>query len=491
MMNGKIFLCLFLSGLFSVVSGQVPQPVRHLLKMEYMQGATFSMMAKEVGTGEILYMHDEQRQVTPASVLKTVTTATALELLGADYRFPTALEYTGEIADGILKGDLYIKGSGDPSLGSAHEVEDRNSFTLDQAAFWKHWIVAIKEAGINKIEGSIIADETIFDTEGISPKWLQEDIGSYYGAGSYGLNIFDNLYHLSLSSGAIGETPRIKGCEPPIPSLRFHNYMRAAAVATDSAYIVGGPYSYDRYLYGVIPVNQNQRILKGDIPNPPLFLSQYLKEKLIKEGIEISGEARSTYSSEENPGQDEKRSLLITTYSRSLKDLVRIVNERSHNLYADALFKTIGLRYQPKSGEVISSFGKGIKVIESFWKERGIDVSSLQIYDGSGLAATDKVSAALITDVLVYMAHRTETADTFFNSLPLAGQEGTVRNFLKGSSLQGKVRLKSGGMSRVKSYAGYIHKDGKQYAVAIFANNYNCEGNEMTRALEKLMIALF
>lgn len=491
MMCKKIFLCLVFSGLFALLQAQVPQPVRQLLKADYMQGATFSIIAKEVATGDILYNYDGQRQITPASVLKIITTATALELLGEDYRFPTSLEHTGEIIEGVLKGDLYIKGSGDPSLGSAHCVEDRNSFTLNQAPFIPQWITALKKAGIKRIEGSVIADETIFDTEGISPKWLQEDIGNYYGAGSYGLNVFDNLYHLYLSSGAEGEKPLITGSEPDMPTLRFHNYIKTASVFTDSAYIIGGPYSNDRYLYGVVPANQNKRVLKGDIPDPPLFLAQYLRDRLISENIEVKKAATSIRNLGETSTRQTKRNVITTTYSGPLNDLIRIVNERSHNLYADAIFKTIGLAYQPQRNEIISSFGCGVKTTESFWKSKGFETSSLQIYDGSGLAATDKVSAAFITDVLVYMAIQSSTSDTFIQSLPLAGREGTVRNFLKGTALQGETRLKSGGMSRVKSYAGYIAKDGKQYAVAVFVNNYNCDGREMTRALERLLVALF
>jgi len=490
-MYKKIFLFLICVNVLLSSFAQAPQPVRQLLKADYMKGATFSLMVKNITTGDVVYSYDELREVTPASVLKTVTTATALELLGKDYRFPTTLEYTGEIVNGVLKGDLYIKGSGDPSLGSAHCVADRNSFTLEQATFITQWIESLKKAGINRVDGRIIADETVFDTEGISLKWLQEDIGSYYGAGSYGLNIFDNLYHLHLASGTAGDTPRITGTEPEIPSLHFHNYLKAATISTDSAFIIGGPYSNERYLYGVIPVNQKHRVIKGDIPDPPLFLAQYLKKRMEQAGIPIEKEATSVRNLGKDPGQGKEKKQITTTYSPPLQELVRITNERSHNLYAEALFKTIGNAYQPKQGEVISSFGKGIKITGSFWNEKGLDTSPLQIYDGSGLSVTDKVSALFITDILVYMATQSPNSDAFLQSFPLAGQEGTVRNFLKGTVLQGKARLKSGGMSRVRSYAGYINKDGEEYAIALFVNNYNCEGRVIIQALERLLVTLF
>ena len=144
------------------------------------------MIVKEVNSGETVFAYDTIRQLTPASVMKTVTTATALEILGEDYRFPTALEYDGSIENGLLKGNLYIKGSGDPSLGSAH-------FAPDHKRFLQEWISALKKVGIHKIQGAVIADESIFDTEGTSLKWVGEDMGSYYGAGSYGLCVLDNI----------------------------------------------------------------------------------------------------------------------------------------------------------------------------------------------------------------------------------------------------------------------------------------------------------
>jgi D-alanyl-D-alanine carboxypeptidase/D-alanyl-D-alanine-endopeptidase (penicillin-binding protein 4) len=490
-MYRKILLFLICASAASLSFAQVPQPVRQLLKADYMQGASFSLMAKNTASGEILYSYDERRQITPASVLKVVTTAAALELLGEEYSFPTSLEYTGEVTNGILKGDLYIKGSGDPSLGSVHIATGRDNFTLEQAVFISQWIDALKKAGISRIDGRIIADETVFDTEGISPKWLQEDIGSYYGAGSYGLNIFDNLYHLYLASGAAGETPHITGSEPEMPSLRFHNYIKAATVATDSAFIIGGLYSDDRYLYGVIPASQSRRTIKGDIPDPPLFLSQYFKKRIEQAGIPVGKESTSIRNLGQDPGEGKEKQHIVTTFSPALRKLIRITNERSHNLYADALLKTTGKAYQPENKEVISSFGKGVKEMEAFWSGKGLDVSSLHIYDGSGLSATDKVSALFITDVLVYMATQSPKSEAFIQSFPLAGREGTVRNFLKGTPLEGRTRLKSGGMSRVRSYAGYIRKDGQEYAVSVIINNYNCGNREITQALERLFTALF
>jgi D-alanyl-D-alanine carboxypeptidase/D-alanyl-D-alanine-endopeptidase (penicillin-binding protein 4) len=482
-------LCLcFLPGL---VEGQEPA-VKQLLGLRMMKGASFSFMAKEVGSGKVLYAYDADRELTPASVLKLLTSATVLELLGEDYRYETVLEYDGDIVNGTLKGNLYIRGSGDPTLGSSHFVENRSRYTPGQNTFMPQWIQALTKAGVKRITGSVIADEHIFDSEGIPMKWLREDMGSDYGAGSYGVSVFDNLYRLYLNTGAPGSTPEIRETVPAMPAMRFHNYLKAASVRTDSCYIVGGPFANERYLYGVIPANRERFFIQGDIPDPALFLAQYTSDCLRAEGISVEG-SPTCYRilSAENKWVKRKRKALVIIWSPTLREIVRIINERSHNLFADALLKTIGLRYATQPGEVISSMGKGVEVVKAYWREKGLDVSSLQMYDGCGLAATDKVTASFICDLLCYMGSRSGQSDTFLASLPKAGLEGSVANFLKDSSLQGKVLLKSGGMSRVRSFAGYVTKDGKQYAVAVFVNNYSGENRLMLQHLEKLFVSLF
>lgn len=482
--NKIVTLCLFLSFLLPV-NAQTPQPVKQLMQKPYMKGASLSLVVKELESGKTVYAHNPDLQVSPASVLKTVATATALDMLGSDYRFPTSLEYSGRIENGILKGNLYIKGSGDPSLGSSHFGQEANSFMAD-------WIAAIRKAGIRKIEGAVLSDESIFDSEGASAKWVREDMGNYYAPGCYGLSVFDNLYKLSFETGAAGSRPTIKDCEPEIPDIRFINYMKAAPVAADSGYIYGAPLAHERYLYGVLPAGRDRYTIKGDIPDPALFLAQYLDKRLKEEGIETK-HAPSCYriETEEGRWKDAPRQTIVTTYSPALSEIVRVCNHVSHNLFADALVKTVGLQYRPAKHEAISSFDRGVKVIKQYWEKKGIDTFPLNIHDGSGLAPSDKVSAEFIGDILTYMATRSEEAKAFNASLPLAGQDGSVRNFLKGSKLQGKARLKSGGIARVRSYAGYITLDGKRYTVAVFSNNYSCSMGQMTKGLEQLLLQLF
>ena len=485
MIRNKIVLLCLLICLHLLAGAQTPAPVKWLLQAPYMRGASFSLVVKDVQEGRTVYSYDTDRLQSPASVLKTVATATALEILGEDYRYPTTLEYDGILENGTLEGNLYIKGSGDPSLGSSH-------FAPGQNKFLSTWIAALQKAGIKHITGSVISDESIFDTEGVSIKWLREDMGNYYAPGSYGISIFDNMYKLSLQTGAAGTRPVLKGTEPDIPFIRFKNYLKAAPVSSDSAYIIGAPLDDVRYLYGVLPANREAYVLKGDIPDPALYLARYLTDQLQQKGIRVDG-SPSCYriEVEENRWKKGERKEIVTTYSPTLREIASVCNHVSHNLYADALVKTVGLQYKPRRNEMISSFGRGAQVVKEYWEKKGLDVFPLRMNDGSGLAPADKVSAGFMGELLVYMATESAVSDAFIASLPQAGIEGSVRNFLKGSKLQGKARLKSGGITGVRSYAGYITKDGKTYAVAVFSNNYSCPMSRMTRALEKLLLQLF
>ena len=466
-------------------NAQESQALKQFISSQEMRHASISCIVKELGYHQASVSYQADLRLTPASVMKTLTTATALELLGESYRYPTEIQYDGKIEEGgILDGNIYIKGHGDPTLGSSQ-------FEPESKEFMQEWINAIRHAGIKRINGRIIADESIFDTEGISMKWLYEDLGSYYGTGCYGVNAFDNIYSLFLNSKGTGTLPRIVKCEPNV-NISFHNYLKAKNISKDSTYIVGMPYVSERYLYGEIPANQTNYKLKGDIPEPALFLAQYMEKELIKAGITIAKEA-SCYRrmQEERLWEIKERKTLITTYSPTLDQIIKKTNHVSHNLYADALLKTIGLRYKGNKQISASSFERGVLVLNDFWKGKGIDLSSFVMYDGSGLALADKITANALCSVLDYMATRSKHKETYLRSFPLAGKEGSVRNFLKDTPLAGQVRIKSGSMNRVRCYAGYVKQNEKQYSVIILVNNYEGKSTAINRLLNHLFLGLF
>ncbi len=466
---------------------KTPKCVKNLMKTEAMKNADFSMILKDIDSGKTIYDYNTHNNMVPASVLKIITTATALEILGADYRYQTILQYDGEIKDNILYGNIYIKGNGDPTLGSKY-FESSTQFLND-------WQDAIKKLGINKITGSVISDEIIFDDQGIHPKWITEDIGNYYAAGSYGIDIFDNEYTLHVKTNNVGTKPVIESTTPEI-MLEVDNHLVISnnAIDTSEAYIFGIPFSNERYIRGGLPPNSSC-VLKGDIPDPPLYLANLFTNHLKKSAVSVEGAPTcNRLLAKSGKMLPQKRKDIIITYSATLGEIIKVTNHQSHNLFADALLKTIGSSCPEATNDKISSFEKGIKVLKNYWQKKGIDTSTAIIFDGSGLAIPTRVITLFICKILEFMAIKSTFSETFINSLPKAGiidNTGNLNNFLSSTHLQGKANLKSGSMDKVRCYAGYIENNSKLYAICLFSNNYNCSGNEMNKFIEKVLLNLF
>lgn len=449
-MKKTIFIfSLLLTTLFATAK----DPVNDFVNDPLLKNANISLLIRDVATGKPLYDHRSNHSVVPASTMKIVTTATALELLGPNFRFETKLEISGEITeDGVLNGDLYIVGGGDPTLGSNF---------LGQRYFVKNWADIIKKAGIKSINGSIVTDESIFDLEGINARWIWEDIGNYYAAGVYGISYMDNTLRVYMSSGEVGSQPKIIKTNPEVPGLIFENHLRSTRIGKDSAYFHGVPRVNYRTVFGEIPANKKEFISKSDIPNPALLLAQQLHEQLMESGVTIS------YPPHQEADMNKERKTIHTAYSPPLSRIVKEINVTSNNHYTEHLFRYLGLQKTRPATNIAA-----MQVIRSFWKEKGLPVEQLFMYDGSGLSPSNAVSANFYVELLTYMKNKSANSSVFYDSLPICGENGTVAFILKDTPLQGKVHAKSGSINRVRCYAGYIENKGKTYAFAIMVNDY-------------------
>jgi D-alanyl-D-alanine carboxypeptidase/D-alanyl-D-alanine-endopeptidase (penicillin-binding protein 4) len=427
-------------------------------------------------TGKIISSYNKDVSVVPASVMKLVTTATALELLGPEYKFKTRIEYTGRLVDGTLDGNLLIIGGGDPTLGSRH-------FNKDQQSFLNTWTEEIKKAGIKKINGDIIAYSGLFDNEPVSPYWIWEDIGNYYAAGIYGLGVFDNSYQITFRSGKPGSIPEISSLKPEIPGLIIENRLKAADNNKDSAYIYGVPFQNERYITGTIPCNRETFSIRGDIPNPPAFIAQLIKQTLIKEGIQITGKS---FAEKSLPDKGLKTVLVYTHLSENLLDIISKTNEKSDNVYAEYLLRHIAL--SKKQFPATSKDGLG--VIRDYWTNQGLDLNSLVMLDGSGLSPIDRISSELLAKILDYELSKGSYGNLFEKSLPIAGLQGSVASFLKDSQITGKVRVKSGTMQGVTCYAGYYRKKDKIFVFAMLSNHLNIPRSHIVKEMEDCLLSL-
>lgn len=443
-----------------------------------LSAATFGFRIVDIETEKEITSWNGALSITPASVFKLLTTSVVLDLYKPEYRFTTQLAYAGTIdASGTLLGDLCIVGGGDPTLGSRYSSCNKNEFI-------GRCIAAIKKAGIKKIDGQIISDATIFGTEGVSNRWVWEDMGNYYGAGAYGINYNDNLYEITFQSGNVGTTPRIVKTVPNMNDIKFTNYLKSSTISYDSAFIRGAPYVHERELAGAIPHNREAFTIKGDIPDPALFLAKLLAQKIKATGILITQapttqRIRSLEGKKERPVNKE----LMSFESDPLGQIVHTVNFVSNNQFTEVLLRHIARKVYPDA-----SIQNGADVVRKHLVKKGINTNGLFMYDGSGLSPLDRVSVNILTDLLAKMYKTPDTGGVFFASLPSAGQEATLRNFLQGTSLEGKLRLKSGSISNVQCYAGYTTGT-KKYAIAVMVNNYTCSRNEINRKLEKLLLS--
>lgn len=427
-------------------------PIHVLTDNAIMRDAGIGVLVKDLTTGETLDAYNERQLLTPASCMKLLSTATALELLGADYRYSTYLETDGYVENGVLYGNLYVRGTGDPSLGSHKR---------GNPAITGVWAQELLKKGIRAIQGAVVADISAFNYDAINPGWLWEDMGNYYAPGIYALSYLDNTLQITLTSTAVGSMAEVVKVVPDYPGITWENHIRCVAKNEDNAFVHGVALSNTRYLMGSVPAGQGTFGLKGDMPNPGWFLAHQFTLSLRNAGVKVKEEARF----ERLPGSS-NRTLLYEHRSRSLRELVAETNIHSNNHYAEHIFRSLGTRLRTPS-----SIQDAVDVERQCWDNRGVSFTSARLYDGCGLAPMDAVSAEQFVGLLTYMNGSKQQA-AFYESLPIAGQSGTLKGLLAGTALEGRVHAKSGTITGVKSYAGYIEMpNGHRLAFAVIVNN--------------------
>lgn len=428
-----------------------------------------SVLVQNLNTGEVIESYREDKVVPPASVMKLLTTGAVLEILGPDYRFPTVLEYTGSIQDGVLHGNLYIRGGCDPSLG-----------WQGKTAFLTQWVKAVKAAGIRRIDGAVVADMTMLDGEAQNPAWLCEDAGNYYAPGIFALNYYGNTMNIVLTSGQPGTVATVIKTEPKVEDIVFINHVRCDKITYDGAFVSGLPYSRERYLTGAVPSNLGTFGVKGDLPNPGLLLARHFTARLREASVTVTREA--TYEADYYPLCSPRTQLYIH-YSDPLSELIKETNVNSNNLYAEAMFRYLGTRYT-LPGTVHNSQ----EILRDYWRRRGVSVQNAIIKDGCGLAPQDAISAKALVELLTFMA-RSRYADAWIASLPVSGQTGTLTTLCPGTALEGRIHAKSGTIAGTKNFAGYIDMpNGDTWVFAILINSAPGKAKNIQRVIQQYLL---
>jgi D-alanyl-D-alanine carboxypeptidase/D-alanyl-D-alanine-endopeptidase (penicillin-binding protein 4) len=441
--------------------------------------ASISFSAIDIDKNELILSKNPKLSLPTASTMKAITTGTTLALLGPEFKFETRLEYDGEIVNGVLKGNLYIYGMGDPSLASPYMD---GVLPLEQLA--AKFVAAVKDAGIKRIEGAVIGDGSYYEVASVIPTWQWMDMGNHFGAGVTGLNLHDNLYFLSFyQNPKLDGKPSIKEVSPKVPNLRFYNELKSAAKNTgDNAYIYAAPYGEEAWIRGTIPLGNGTFRIKGAVLDPELFAAEWLRTELIARGVSVSRNAQAQRRFQGS----KSRKCFHHHYSPPLKDIILHTNERSRNLYCESFLKTLGLKFKKEA-----TTEAGTAVVLDFWKKRGIDTKGFFMQDGSGLSARNGVPSMVMAQIMRKMYIDKDAFPDFYNLLAVAGKTGTFKSLGKRTSLENNLHGKGGSMNRIRSYTGYIKtKGGRNVAFAIIVNNYDCSGYAIRKKLEKVLLGI-
>jgi len=425
-----------------------------------MKHAIFSLYVEDAATGAIIFDKNSQVGLAPASCQKLFTSAAALDILGPDYRYSTSLGYSGKLVKGLLKGDLYITGSGDPTLGSWRYDSTKEELILSR------WIRAVRDAGIKQFDGDIIADDSRWGTQPLPGGWIWEDIGNYYGAGTWGLNWHENQYDLRMKPGrAEGDSVKIVRPADEYEIFNWGNELRTGAPGSgDNAFIYLPPYSPIAFVRGTIPLQKEDFVISGSIPIPPRYPAILLGERLNKEGLAATtGEVlmASEFPLEKKPVGDPD--MVIDRYFSPRLDSINYwFLRKSINLYGEALIKTLSFE---KTGTV--STEKGAEIVRNFWGQHGIEPSAIHILDGSGLSPQNRVTTDALVNVLRYAKGR-PWFPAFYRALP---------------EING-MKMKSGAIGGARSFTGYqLSRDGREYAFSLIVNNYDGPSSSIVKKM--------
>ena len=474
-----IFLTLLLRpypALHAQPTAEVDRTVKAVAQAASMSHATLSVSIYNITTGKKLYGYDDQRSVIPASVQKLLTTGTGFALLGNDFRFSTLLTMRGEVdRDGVLHGNLYISGGGDPLLGS-YRYRQTTADTL-----FAQWTAALRKRGVRRIDGGVYYNTTIFDDQRLHDSWAWGDVGNYYGAGVSGLNFHENMYFVYFTPGV--RTGAIAPVSRTVPKnielLANSTVTTGAAGSGDNVVIYGGPVSTWRLYTGTVPQGQREFSVRGSLPDPARTCADMFASYLRTHGIGVS------------LGADEVRALpdslrtVMDYQSVPYRTIAQYTNHTSNNIYAEAIFKYLGHK---KYGR--GSFANGSQAVADYLKAKGVSADGVRIVDGCGLSRQNVLTTDFLCRYLSAVSKETWFED-FLGTLPKAGESGTVRNILPGLPEGISVRMKSGTMAAVKSYAGYITTgSGELLTFAVVSNNHECTNREAGEMINRILIKI-
>jgi len=402
-------------------------------------------------TGEVFYERNGQLFFHPASNQKLFTSATALEILGPDFEFPTRVACdSGALKNGVVKGNLFLIGGGNPDLTSLE------LFALAQQ---------LKQAGIREVAGDLICDDFYFDDVRWGSGWAWDDDPAAYSPRLTALTLNKNIVTVTVTSGdSVGKLAKIS-IDPPTDFVQVVNISATVQHGWQIDSLKLPPLIIDRrwqqnqntiVVDGVIGMDQHRASAEVNILSPELYAGTIFRDMLSYVGVKLSGRVTR--------GLAPAARQTLAEHRQPLMPALINLNKISDNLTAELLLKTVGAEKFGRRGNAAN----GLRAMRLFLSAAGIDTTAMSLADGSGLSRYNLTTPSALVDLLTAVWRNFKLRNEFITTLPIAGVDGTLENRMRGTSAEGIVHAKTGSLSGVSVLSGYaVTLDGEELAFSI------------------------
>ena len=423
--------------------------------------AAQALASEEVGvcvvalnTRRAVYGHNASRRFRAASNTKLVTAAAALDALGEGYEFRTVLYATGPIEDGTLRGDLVLRGGGDPTIGGRYAAETASRI-------FRRWARVLRAKGIERVLGDVVADDSFFDRVRRHPDWEGYPAWKWYYGPVSAMSVNDNCVTVAVRPGASAGLPALVTVAPGVAPVRVRNTCRTHA-RRHAIWFDRAPGSDLIEVGGWVRLGTAGYSDLVSVPDPPLYAAVLLKAVLEQEGLAVGGQARVAEPDEGGPRPGAEP---LCTRSVALPAVLRTMLKRSHNQYAEDVIKAVGAEASGRG-----TWPAGLARAGDMLREMGFGDADFRLADGSGLSRNNELTPELLANLLCRLDGASERPP-FRTLLAAPGEEGTLRNRLTQEPYRGAVRAKTGYLRGVGALSGYARtRAGTDVAFAVLIN---------------------
>ena len=446
----------------------------HILDRPTLASAFWGVEVRSLKTGRVLYARNPQKNVKPASTLKIVTTAAALDAFSPSERLRTTVETAGRLdGSGRILGDVYLVGGGDPNLsGRFHDGRI--------TAVFEGLADALRQAGVKRIEGRLLGHDGLFAGDRRGDDWAWTDLVWWYGAEVSALSFNDNCADLRITAGERVGDPVVLDRNPISAHYRVLVTATTSAAGTPAALVLQRDAGTNVIrISGTHPQGLAPWTASVAVEDPARYAATVFAEVLGARGIQLTGEVGTSQGA-----LPSGRRVLAVHESEPMAEIVKVVNKVSQNLHAEMLLRLVGAK---RRGE--GSVAAGLEAVSDLLSRAQAASGSWAVQDGSGLSRSDLVTAQGVVQLLVFMARHAQAA-AFLDSLPVAGVDGTLKSRLKTSATQGRAQAKTGSIRNVNALGGYVSTRSGERLAFFAASNHHTASSDAVAAIDDLVATL-